>query len=235
MIKNYINKYVSIIFLVFSTILCLSLINIGAKAQTYLSLFGGTNIAFDGDISDKFLIAGTLITADGTLELDKGVTAGATVGKKFGNFSTEIELSYRSNDLDTFTVETLGALGGSLAVNLGNLDIDGALEARSAMANVWFHVPAGKINPYVGGGIGISQITFDVDSIAGTTSTYDESDTVLAYQAGAGLIYPLSQTMKIDLGYRFFGANNPVFDDGIDEVEIEYQNHSLMLRLIFEL
>ena len=47
--------------------------------------------------------------------------------------------------------------------------------------------------------------------------------------------FAVSDNLSLDLGYRFFGADDPVHDDGVDEVELEYQNHSVLLRIIFAL
>ena len=205
------------------------------QSQTYVSVFGGLNHTTESDITDKFVVAGVEATARGSLETDNGYVAGLTIGKKFDNISLELELSYRENDLDELTFDSISALGTTIAINLGNVPIEGTQSSRSAMINGWFDLPMDSLTPYVGGGVGISNVNLEVDSIAGAAATFDESDTVFAFQAGAGIKFSVSGSTSIDLGYRFFAAHDPVHDDGVDEVEVDYQNHSAMVRLIFHL
>ena len=92
-----------------------------------------------------------------------------------------------------------------------------------------------SVTPYIGGGFGISNVNLEVASIAGATTNFDDSDTIFAYQASVGIQFSISNDASLDLGYRFFAAHDPVHDDGVDEVEMDYQDHSAMVRLIFHL
>ena len=205
------------------------------QSQTYVSVFGGLNLTTESDVTDKFPVAGVEATARGSIETDNGYVAGLTIGKKFDNISLELELSYRENDLDELTFDSISALGTTIAVNLGDVPIEGTHSSRSAMINGWFDLPMNSVTPYVGGGVGISNVNLEVDSISGATTNFDESDTVFAFQGGAGIKFSISDNASLDLGYRFFAAHDPVHDDGVDEIEVDYQNHSAMVRLIFHL
>ena len=205
------------------------------RAQTYVSVFGGINLYNEADITDKFLVAGVQATGEGSLDTDRGHVVGFTIGKRFDNISVELELSHRENDLDDFDFDTISAVGTTLALNLGNIPLEGTHSSRSALINAWVDLPMGNIRPYFGGGLGVTDVNLEIDTISGATSNFDESDTVMAFQLGAGLKFAVSDNVSLDLGYRFFGADDPVHDDGVDEVELEYQNHSVLLRIIFAL
>ena len=87
-------------------------------------------------------------------------------------------------------------------------EADGDVRVLSAMANAWYDVAVDfPVTPYVGGGIGVANVDAEA-SFAGITIV-DDDDTVFAYQAGAGAAYPLTETVSIFAGYRFFGTADP--------------------------
>ena len=70
--------------------------------------------------------------------------------------------------------------------------------------------------------------------IAGFTSTYDESDTVFAYQAGVGLGYKIAEKTLLNLSYRYFATNDPELDDGVDRVTAEFLSHNVFVGIVQE-
>lgn len=231
-IENF-SKTLYYLFLSLIFLLLLSVNPHAARSQTYVSVLGGLNLQDEADVTDKFLVGGVQATANGSIETDNGYVAGLTLGKKFDNISLELELSYRQNDLDELDFDTISALGTTIAVNLGNVPIEGTHSSRSAMINGWVDLPMDSITTYVGGGVGVSSVNLEIDSISGGATNFDESDTVMAFQLGAGIKLSVDDNTSLDLGYRFFAAHDPVHDDGVDEVELDYQNHSVMMRIIF--
>jgi hypothetical protein len=119
------------------------------RSQNYISVFGGVNLQDEADVTDKFLVAGVQATATGSVESDNGYVAGITLGRRFDNISVELELSYRENDLDELDFDSISALGTTIAVNLGNVPIEGTHSSRSAMINGWVDLPMDSITTYV--------------------------------------------------------------------------------------
>jgi OOP family OmpA-OmpF porin len=103
------------------------------------------------------------------------------------------------------------------------------------MANGWYDVDTGsQWVPFVGGGIGAALVNLDVQSIAGVATPFDETDTVFAYQFGAGLGYKVTPNAIVNVSYRLFGTTDPEFSDGVDTVEAEYLNHSFMVGVVVQ-
>lgn len=161
------------------------------------------------------------------LEFDPGYLAGATIGydlrdrfPEIGKGRLEIEVAYRSNDLDAVEFAE------------SEMDAGGEATAFSVMLNTfaeyrdtdpWF--------PYLGVGIGWARISLeDVEISAGPL--VDDDDDRFAYQFGAGLGYEFSPHLTFDLGYRFFAVLDPEFRDTLGEkFESEYRTHQVQLGM----
>ncbi len=152
----------------------------------------------------------------GDLEYDLEYAAGATLGYDFQPFRVEIEAMYREADFDDLANSVVAPAG-----------FGGSIETYTAMVNAYYDIDTGSNwAPYVGAGLGVAQHEFD--SI--TIQTSDE-DTVLAYQAMAGISYNFSDYPAITIGggYRFFGTQSPEFSDRTGtKVELDnYAGHNL--------
>jgi opacity protein-like surface antigen len=148
---------------------------------------------------------------------------------------SEAELTGRGNSF-TNTTDFEGTVAGNLRV-------------FAAMANAWLDLnPGGHIVPYIGAGVGVANVHFNLtndghnNSLPGSAipdaNNIDNSDTVLAYQLGAGVGVGLGGMAMLTLDYRFLGthsyfveANTPGFG-----TEGSIKNHSVMvgLRMNFE-
>ncbi len=182
----------------------------------------------DADATDTF--TGGSATAE--IEFDKGLGVTGAVGHSWDNFRLEGELSYRKNDLDAVDVKTL-TVAGVLFTALGTAELEGDTSSFGFMANGWYDFDTGtKWVPFLGAGLGVASINIDAESVAGVTVVYDESDTVFAYQVGAGIGYKVTPTTTINLAYRFFGTSDPEFDDGVDKIEAEYSSHSILIGFL---
>jgi opacity protein-like surface antigen len=103
------------------------------------------------------------------------------------------------------------------------------LRSLSIMANGYYNFPIYQsLSGYVGVGVGAMRVTYE------WPSTGDESDWVAAYQAVAGIRYPLSEKLSAFVEYRYLAA----FDDaelkgyGVD-VEFKTNDISAGLRFSF--
>jgi outer membrane protein OmpA-like peptidoglycan-associated protein len=180
----------------------------------YVGIGGGVNLLRDADISAPGF--------NTTAEFDPGWAALGSVGYGFGNgIRLELELGYRSNDVETVSPGTAG----------------GDVQAASAMINALYDIPTGTpFTPYIGAGIGYARVKLDVSgTVGGTTLSGDDSDNVFAYQGIVGVAYGLTPNLKLGLDYRYFGTQDPEFDvAGGGTLESEYQTHTVMLGLRWE-
>ncbi len=189
---------------------------VSASAQSYYAgAHLGMNYTHDGNVVE----AG--FPFDGSYDL--GYAIGGFVGREFGgNTRVEGEFTYRSNGIDS--------------IGFGGVDIpaSGDISSLALMANVYRDFPGATLTPYVGGGLGVAFAWINDFSIAGTPVA-DDSDTVFAYQLIAGIGYPISPTVTVNLDYRLFGTS----DIGIKELppftnvplDFEYLNSSFMVGL----
>jgi opacity protein-like surface antigen len=196
-----------------------------AQAQWYASGNVGATFLNDSDFTDTF----TGGAVAGEIGADTGYGISGALGYSWGNFGLEGEVSYRKNDLDDVSVNTL-SIAGLLFTGLGTFSLDGETTALGFMANGWYNFATpGPWVPFIGAGIGVANISLDLDNIGGVAVSYDESDTVFAYQVGAGVGYKVTPKTMVNLSYRYFATHDPEFSDGVDNVETEYSTHNVML------
>ena len=141
----------------------------------------------------------------GELTFDSGFGFIAALGNGFDGLRGEIEMAYRNNDLDKFPNNNATGDITSLAV-MGNMLVDLAVSE--------------SIRPFLGAGIGMANVDWDGD----------EDDTVFAYQAIAGVGFPLTHVTTLDLQYRYFATADPDFGGA----EAEYQTHNFFAGLRFD-
>ena len=126
-----------------------------------------------------------------TLDSEYGADGGFIVGYDFGGFRLEAEASYRKADNDA--LGTLGAvalpIGGTSNRVIGTFGgVGGDASALSFMLNglLDFGDDDG-LQAFVGGGAGISRVSYDVSLGGGTPQFLDSSDSSFAWQVLAGL------------------------------------------------
>lgn len=171
-----------------------------ATAAPYVSGAFGMVSMSDSDISAPGFSA--------ELSFDPGFGFIAAVGNEFDGLRGEIEMAYRTNDVDKFS-----SGGFSESVN-------GDISSLAVMGNLLVDLPLSEsIRPFLGAGIGLANVDLDGD----------DDDTVFAYQAIAGLGFPLTHVTTLDLQYRYFATADADFDGA----EIEYQTHNFFAGLRF--
>lgn len=144
-------------------------------------------------------------------ETDPGFSLLGSVGRYLGNgFRVEGEVGYRQADLSKMSIRNDGGVGGLDGVTTNN--VSGNSNIVSFMGNGFydFTLPNTKLTPYIGGGIGFADVTAD-GWHANNVRLIDDSDVVFAYQAGAGVSYPLTPVTDAFLDYRYFATQNPTF------------------------
>lgn len=142
-------------------------------------------------------------------------TAGGAVGMAIPREAGQIRLEFESRYRDSYHLTAT------------TTDFDASLRVGdnwSALVNAWrdFEV-TDSVGLYAGGGIGGGGYSLDYlatfadpgNSLVGSTQIG-----TFAWQAGAGLIYALSDRVTLDLGYRFYNVADgtlplTVFESGV--------------------
>jgi opacity protein-like surface antigen len=188
-------------------------------AGPYVGLEGGVTFLSDS----SFDVAGINV---GDIKFDTGWGVGLTGGYDFGTWRLEGELVYRANDVKEFSDSA------------GSSPLDGDVSSTALMVNAYydFRTISPSVIPYVGAGIGAAFVTADVtdpDPVSGG-KVLDDDDTVFAYQLIAGVAFPVSKELAIDLNYRYFGTTDPSFEivgGGGVSGDAEVQSHNIFVGL----
>ncbi len=161
-------------------------------------------------------------------EFDAGIVSTSVLGAKLdNNFRIEGEFAWRRND------------GKNLSFN----GIDRSIAAKGAetyglLFNVFYDFDLGTgFTPYVGGGVGVDFITNEF--LYGPV-VFEDSDTVLAWQAMAGFSVPVTETIDAFIDARYHTAIGPNFtrtspaDTGVS-LDSEYDTFSISVGWRFNL
>jgi len=159
----------------------------------YLKGFGG--FSFPGDERARF--SGSA-SGGGNARLDDGWGVGGAFGAMIApNVATELEVAYRTADLDR-----IGRRGDPLGRG-------GESRSTSFMLNAFYVFDgmgaAGGVTPYVGGGLGAARQALNIDG-GPLRGNYDE-DRLLAYQAIGGVAYGLTPTTSLFGELRYYGID----------------------------
>lgn len=180
-----------------------------AMAQTYyFSLKGGYNHPHEAQAQ-----------ANGVSELDATLDPGNAAALAFGfewvdGWRFEGEASWRRSEFE----------------RIGNVALDdGRAEIYATMANVYYGLRKGAtVNPYLGAGIGVAQLSVDNLAIGG--ATVDDSGTAMAWQGMAGVDLNLSPSWKLSLEYRYFSLDEISLTDSLlTPFKTDYQASTAML------
>lgn len=166
------------------------------------------------------------------VQSDLGYDAAAIVGYDLGPVRLELEGSAKRAGIDAlFRTKTNRATNASVT---RNLDGSGNTAALSIMANALVDIGAdGGLQAFAGGGIGYAWIDMKANA---DTNFLDDNDGSFAWQALAGVRYPVSDKIDLGLKYRFFNANNVdvVLASGT-EANPKWRSHSVMATLAYNL
>jgi outer membrane protein OmpA-like peptidoglycan-associated protein len=195
----------------------------------YLRIQGGYNIL--EDMNGKGSTGGL----DFSASHGDGYILGGGAGYRWGPLALEWEVDYRDNGVDSVHFNNGGALGVAAGTNQGGAGrISSFTQIISGVADLpWKPTP--RITPYVGFGIGFSNIRLGGYGGAQTHISGD-TDTVFALQPKIGARYMLSPSVAMGLEYRFLDALSPQFVDSAgNKFSGSYHNHSIMLNLTWYL
>lgn len=199
--------------------------SVGLAQETgfYVKADLGGNITQDVDVEDFF---GENVSGV-KLELDPGIRGGIAGGYQVTEwFAAELELGFIINEIDSVK----GRPGFADDATLSNVPF-------LVNAKLQYPIPGTIVTPYAGAGVGGSQYVFDFDAlqIGNTVVWGNDSETVFAWQAFAGLRFAMNERMGLALEYRYFDAGSPSWDAGFGE-ELSFghaRTHSLSLAFDF--
>lgn len=185
-----------------------------AQENWYLGLSAGPNWLSESTVSG----GGTSNDVD--FDLGYGILGKAGFGF-MNNFRSELELGYRSNDVDS--------------TNASGVSASGDVNAWTLFANLYYDfMPKEKFNPFIGIGLGGARV--DVDNArVNATRVLDDSDTAFAYQGIIGASYALTDNWLLNADYRYtasFSDLNLKTTTGTS-VDADWANHAVMIGFTY--
>ena len=181
----------------FSAIAALTYAAAPSHAQTGPT---GPYVRVEGGLSVPGSMSARLNTgASGNIDRDLGFIGGLAGGYQFGPFRAELDADYSQNGLNAFKV-------GGTSVSLG-----GHTSNISFMVNGLYDINVGMpIVPYVGAGIGATDLRFHGTSVAGIAATGNSDRWGFAVQPIVGVSYSITPQISLAGEYRYLY--------GVDEV-----------------
>jgi len=206
----------------------------------YLGLEGGVNFLDDTTFALDQVGVGTSPDAAANADFDTGWAALGTLGYAWNNWRVELELGFRSNDVDN-----LSPFFDNVFVDFDPTDAVNAVDLQefSQMVNVIYDWRFGERWALsLGAGIGGDLVDLEDDgNFVAPVFTVVDDDYVFAWQLIAGLNYALNSRTDLFLNYRFFNAQEPEFegfDRSGDPITIrldDLEKHTVTIGVRFDL
>ncbi|QDZ08670.1 OmpA family protein [Sphingomonas panacisoli] len=206
----------------------------------YVGVEGGAMIVEDIHFD---ITSGATKTKDAAqADSDYGYDVGGNVGYDFGMFRIEAEVSYKGANLDVWrsTLRTPafspnGAASAGGAAPGRYAGPGGKTTALSFMLNGMLDFGDDDgLQGFVGGGVGVARVKAEKYALSSGGSFLDDSDTVFAWQAIAGIRAPLTSNIDATLKYRFFNAQNVKLVDVTGRtLEGRFRSHSILGGVTF--
>lgn len=152
----------------------------------YVGISGGASFIHESDI--EIIGAGS-----DKVSYDTGYGFGVNAGYNFDGFRIEAEISHRVADVDK--VAGISYSGADITVN--SYMANGILDFKNNSA----------VTPFIGVGVGMLKGSLDDNG-------YKLDDTVLGYQAIAGVSIAANSNVSFDLSYKLQGAAADFEKDG---------------------
>jgi opacity protein-like surface antigen len=183
--------------------LCLGITTAGAQtyregAGPYFRVEMGPSFFQDGEVSQF----GSQPSA--TVNYKTGIATDAAIGFAFNKYlATDFEF---------------GAISAEINSASGYSSSSSFLYNFPFLANFTLSYPIRGtiVTPYIGAGAGGSSVVFDTDNFYNYNTGYgvygNETDTVFAWQAFAGLRFKLNHRMSLGVGYKYFTTGDSTFN-----------------------
>jgi len=143
----------------------------------------------------SFYVTPKVMSSYQKAEMNGGSEKGSVLGL---GVSLGTDLSYSSSL--PIRLETEYLYHGNQTFSVGNVNHD--ISAHTIMGNIFLDLQTDtEFTPYVGGGLGVAYLNDHVTSLAGD-DTKDKRWN-LAWNLGGGIAWGLSESLALDLGYRY--------------------------------
>lgn len=190
----------------------------------------GTTAAQAQDATPGYYVSGALglidvpsatvtDTASRKVKFDNGTMGALAFGYDYASpWRGEVELSRRAADLKS----------------VSGTNASGELLATSLMANAAYDFDVNApVTPYLGLGLGFARVELDNASPFGASSIND-TDTVLAGQAIAGVSYAVQDNLNLFADYRYFRTGDASMSTRAgNSASFDMDTHSIMVGLRF--
>lgn len=184
----------------------------------YAGAHAGVGMMEDAETTDS-----TLPGVEVDFGFDHGLTASGVLGLASGSYRSELEFSYQKNDLDNLNVQGLN-------IDPSTVGLSGDVTALLGLVNAYYDFDIGRqFFPFITAGVGFARIEAD-GSLQGVNLTFTDKDTILAYYAGAGIGYAVSETVTLDVRYRYLTGSDPEFDT----TTTTFASHNFMAGIRFK-
>ena len=133
--------------------------------------------------------------ATGKISMDTGFIGNVAIGRYL-------------DDIRVFRLEIEGIYSRAGIDNNGTANTGGDIANAALMFNLIYDIHTGSSwTPYLGVGIGPSQVFLDNYSVAGVPVA-DDSGTAFSGQFKGGVAYQLNPSMAVTVQYRLYGTDN---------------------------
>jgi len=151
-----------------------------------------------------------------------GFNVGGRIGYQAGPWRFEGDFAYRANDSAHLQMVSPQNRPGRAA--------GAERHAVSQMANLIYDFSLGwPVTPHIGAGIGAAEVTRNLSNIFGGTH---DTVVVFAYQAIAGVRYPITPALAFDVDYRYFATTGTDFTSTTaDLIKSDYGTHNIVASL----
>jgi len=170
------------------------------------------------------------------LPFDNSVMLTGAIGLRGGQYRSELEIAYQKNDLKDNLTNAIIVAPANPGVDItGNT---GDMKVLAGMVNAYFDFNTAnpQFSPYITGGIGManvdwaSRIDYD-DGVDQGSFIINNDDTAFAFQLGTGVGISITESVILDLRYRYFSVPSVEFET--IKTRVKSHNFSGGLRVFF--
>lgn len=180
-----------------------------ATSGFYIGTRNGFGVADDTNFNVGG--GGVRVTNQYEFGFGNGLVAGYNFGPMFNGIGLrgELEIGRSQFSIDTHTVN---------GTKVGEIDSFGELRAFTGFANAFLDFNLGRmvgaspdswlnrVTPYIGGGIGYSDVELRKMGISATGVLIKDNDAQLAYNLSAGIGFDIFERTTLEFGYRYMSV-----------------------------
>ena len=149
-----------------------------------------------------------------SFDFDKSTGFGLLLGCALDAWRFDVEGSYLKSSLEEISFNSTVSSSES-----------GNLVQKNLLINGYYQFSHGnKISPYIGAGVGISEMNFE-DIVADGNLVLDDKDTVLLGQLSVGTLIALTEKIDLNIGYRYLHSEKAELKSLVGQVETEVASH----------